>query len=887
MTRRLSMQFVAVSAAVLSLALSAVAEEPDVFVDYVTASQAQYVDTEIIGRSGTKAEVEVMWTGNPGNTTLLGSNGGASSYFRLLDNMSGKFGAAYGSSATTTSTTLTNSKGYVIVSDFQAGSQTITANGTVVYSGTDAAECNSGKTMYIFAQNNNGSVNQKTKSVRLYQLKIWQDGVLVRHYLPCRKNSVYGLYDKVSGRIFTSGGSALGGSGVPVDSYTFVVGAVGSYGNNNCGYDSYGRVLFKNRVANGGVMHMAPGRTSATANDCGFPFNVGDLNIGGLDFSNTCWVVYCYSGNIKAMNFGMREPFVNCDEMIKGGRIGPRLQIQGRDNNIFRKTGGGNLTLDDNPLARFRRVCVDDGLLATTSTAASVITECPVALRGGGVSYKPNPVSGSAAAATMATGGFSSESPCGSLAVAKGVNDTLSLTIGEVSMADGALLSIDHTGGLGSTEKIISSGRAEGDEPGTLVARDVTTGQYAFLEYSAADGFTPKASSGNVQSGAALLLNAQAVAGFTGGAAVDFGSSRGIVWKANTAATVDVKTAISGSGGVTFAGRRDASNPAALAFYDGDWCGWTGGTLLAGVRAVMRGASPFPTDAPVEVVGGRRYGSSSIYFESTLAPANGFIVSGSGENGEGAVYAAADASVSFAGTVTVTNVAVFGGESGSSYAFAQPIEGDGTFELKSGAATFSRDNRHAVTHVKGGVLTLAGAGTYGGELRQSGGSVVFDASSAVVTGNVHSTGGTVSIVNGSTVTFAGSGEIASLDVAADCTVSISGRVKAKVLNLADGAMIAGAGGTLELYCASDVSLGTGSISGGGSLTIVKSGPGTLTLPCGFATGCSPSMPSAAAFASGRVRRHSAATAIRYRRAGFSTILMPQSLILSSRTRPVA
>ena len=71
MTRRLSMQFVAASAAVLSLVLSASAEEPDLFVDYVTASEAQYVDTEIIGRSGTKAEIEVMWTGNPNSSTLL------------------------------------------------------------------------------------------------------------------------------------------------------------------------------------------------------------------------------------------------------------------------------------------------------------------------------------------------------------------------------------------------------------------------------------------------------------------------------------------------------------------------------------------------------------------------------------------------------------------------------------------------------------------------------------------------------------------------------------------------------------------------------------------------------------------------------------------------
>ena len=842
MTRRLSMQFVAASAAVLSLVLSASAEEPDLFVDYVTASEAQYVDTEIIGRSGTKAEIEVMWTGNPNSSTLLGSNGGASSYFRLLDNKKGTFGAAYGSSATTTSTTLTNNKGYVIVSDFQAGSQTVTANGAVVYNGTDAAECNSGKTMYIFAQNNNGGVNYYTKNVRLYQLKIWQDGVLVRHYLPCRKNAVYGLYDKISGRIFYSDSeTALGGSGVPVDGYTWTVGdAVPAYNNNGCGYNDAKRSLYYRLANNGGVIRMAPGYKSATAKNVGFPYNM-DQNIGGIDFTNTCWVVYSFTAD-KAMNFGMREPFINCDEMTYGGHIGPRLQIQGRDNNCFRKTGGGNLTLDDKPLARFLCVYVDDGLLATTSTAASVITECPVVLRGGGVSYKPNPVSGGAAAATMATGGFASANLYGSLAVAKGSNDSLALTLGGVNVSAGGLLSFDHTGGLGVTEKVFSTGRAEGDEPGVIVARDSTTGLYAFLEYSSANGFTPKSGSGNVRSGAALLLNTASADGFTGGAAVDFGASRGVVWKANTAATVDVKTAISGSGGVVFAGRRDASSPAVLAFYDGDWCGWSGGTVLAGVRAIMRGATPFPTDAPVEVVGQRRYGSSSLYFESTLVPANDFVVSGSGENGEGVVYAAADAAVTFAGTLSVTNVAVFGGDAGSSYAFSNPIEGSGTLELKSGAATFSCDNHHAATHVTGGALTLTGTGTFGGELRQSDGSVVFDASTAVVTGNVYSTGGTLSFANGSTTTLAGKGEIASLSVAAGCTVSISGRVKVNALNLADGASIVGAGGTLELYCASDVVLGSGSIAGGNALTVVKSGPGILTLPCGFATGCNLSVP---------------------------------------------
>lgn len=72
--------------------------------------------------------------------------------------------------------------------------------------------------LYIFGLNNVGTA--ATTGMRLYSLQIWDNGVLVRDYIPVRKGTVGYLYDRVSGKLFGNAGTGdfvLGADVVPVE----------------------------------------------------------------------------------------------------------------------------------------------------------------------------------------------------------------------------------------------------------------------------------------------------------------------------------------------------------------------------------------------------------------------------------------------------------------------------------------------------------------------------------------------------------------------------------------------------------------------------------------------------------------------------------------------
>jgi hypothetical protein len=97
---------------------------------------------------------------------------------------------------------------------FAAGLQTFSTidddNGmtNLVSRQTISTSVDTGRNLFLFARNNNGTPNAFCAS-RLYRLKIWQAGVPVRDFEPCLKNGVAGLYDHVSKRIFYSLGTPL------------------------------------------------------------------------------------------------------------------------------------------------------------------------------------------------------------------------------------------------------------------------------------------------------------------------------------------------------------------------------------------------------------------------------------------------------------------------------------------------------------------------------------------------------------------------------------------------------------------------------------------------------------------------------------------------------
>ncbi len=215
-------------------------EVPDGFIDYVESQGVAaekdgqipaYIDTGIIGKSDTTIEFkETCLCNDTDEHCVIGSRNTSNNRFFMWYHASGHhIGLGYGNTYWRPVTTDPTKAGewndsnlyplnygdttHARVS-FAAGSQTCTVINdetgaeTLWTSLSKANSVNTDRSLYVFARNNNGAPDAYSAS-RLYFLKIWQDGSLVRDFRPCLKNGVAGLYDDVSKRIFYSLGTPL------------------------------------------------------------------------------------------------------------------------------------------------------------------------------------------------------------------------------------------------------------------------------------------------------------------------------------------------------------------------------------------------------------------------------------------------------------------------------------------------------------------------------------------------------------------------------------------------------------------------------------------------------------------------------------------------------
>jgi hypothetical protein len=215
-------------------------EYPDEFIEYVESQgslaeadgqKPAYIDTGIIGKAGTIVEFKETCLCNDNDEhCVIGARSDSNTRFFMWYQASGHaVGLGYGTSYWRPVTTDPTKEGawndanlyplnygdttHARVS-FAAGSQTFTAINDetgaekIWTSLSNAATVNTGRSLYVFARNSNGTPDSYSAS-RLYFLKIWQDGNLVRDFRPCLENGVAGLYDDVSKRIFYSLGTPL------------------------------------------------------------------------------------------------------------------------------------------------------------------------------------------------------------------------------------------------------------------------------------------------------------------------------------------------------------------------------------------------------------------------------------------------------------------------------------------------------------------------------------------------------------------------------------------------------------------------------------------------------------------------------------------------------
>ena len=173
--------------------------KPVRFCEYVGSTGSQYVNTGIDGRSDTKVEATVEWKTVYEDATAIGSRTGNTRFYPVHCYQ----GLTYGYNGYFIVGTLVAGQKHEVVSELFAGAQTVSLDGTVVATGTQGA-IDTRLPMYLYALDNGGSPSNYAK-VRIYGLKIWQDGALVRDFVPVvADNGAPYLWDNVTKTFFGS-----------------------------------------------------------------------------------------------------------------------------------------------------------------------------------------------------------------------------------------------------------------------------------------------------------------------------------------------------------------------------------------------------------------------------------------------------------------------------------------------------------------------------------------------------------------------------------------------------------------------------------------------------------------------------------------------------------
>lgn len=192
------------------------------------SANSQWIDSGVIGKSGTKVEADIAWIKLDSDCGLIGSRISASSDSRFYPihtyNNELSFGYV---KFVYTKNYLEVGRRYKIVSDNKKNSQTIYVDDQLVYSDTRSDEIDTAYPMYIFAENVAGVASYHS-SARIYSMKIWQDDVLVRNFVPVLADNMEpGFYDKVEQKVYVAQGiSGLWDYGQIVGPYfnsTFIV----------------------------------------------------------------------------------------------------------------------------------------------------------------------------------------------------------------------------------------------------------------------------------------------------------------------------------------------------------------------------------------------------------------------------------------------------------------------------------------------------------------------------------------------------------------------------------------------------------------------------------------------------------------------------------------
>jgi hypothetical protein len=189
-------------------------------VEYIQSTGTQYIDTGIKGQTGITVKGAFMPT-TTDDAILTGCYSPQRCYLLSISGAKLRYGYV---DLYTSSKTIAAGTKYEYEVDFSAGAQSLTVDGVVCASSTNATQFTNNYNVFLGAYSDSGTAGDFFKG-RIYPTQYYLNGALVRDYVPCYRNSdkAVGLYDKVNEQFYGNAGTGSFGYALPVslpDGYT-------------------------------------------------------------------------------------------------------------------------------------------------------------------------------------------------------------------------------------------------------------------------------------------------------------------------------------------------------------------------------------------------------------------------------------------------------------------------------------------------------------------------------------------------------------------------------------------------------------------------------------------------------------------------------------------
>lgn len=171
--------------------------------EYIESSGIQYIDTMVLPNQNSRVVLDAYFLEGTETKAIFGARNDTN---KVLD----AFGL-WNSSGTHFSTYYAASSSDVAV--VPTGRHKIDKNRNVttiddVSVEQEKVDFQANYSLVLFSFNNSDGTDERMVSMRLYSCKIYDNGVLIRNYVPCKnKNGTLGLYDMINRRFYKNSGS--------------------------------------------------------------------------------------------------------------------------------------------------------------------------------------------------------------------------------------------------------------------------------------------------------------------------------------------------------------------------------------------------------------------------------------------------------------------------------------------------------------------------------------------------------------------------------------------------------------------------------------------------------------------------------------------------------